>query len=221
MDFFLIFTNLSKKSKKSKNKKTLTISEECQSGLLFSIANWKGHTRPRRFESYFFHKKLKIDMNLFEEILASTVAHSLLYLSICLIPIIIPVGDRIINESIPFIIDHLVNEAYEFLYPPIIEPEIVEPEVEIIDADPVVIDDFEGRTEIDDQENPVSTHWYSLGSYLGEVLTYRLAYNLPLRYLPRNLPRNRPIPIVFTKAEIIAWLMLAANTATRIYFLTV
>ena len=26
-----------------------------------SIANWKGHTRPRRFESYFFHKKLKID----------------------------------------------------------------------------------------------------------------------------------------------------------------
>jgi hypothetical protein len=92
-------------------------------------------------------------MNLFEEILASTVAHSLLYLSICFIPIIIPVGDRIINESIPFIIDHLVNEAYEFLYPPIIEPE-----VEIIDADPVVIDDFEGRTEIDDQENPVSTH---------------------------------------------------------------
>ena len=160
-------------------------------------------------------------MNLFEEILASTVGHSLFYLSICVIPIIIPVGDRIINESIPFIIDHLVNEAYEFLYPPIIEPEIVEPEVEIIDADPVVIDDFEGRTEIDDQENPVSTHWYSLGSYLGDVLTYRLAYNLPLRYLPRNLPQNRPIPIVFTKAEIIAWLMLAANTATRIYFLTV
>ena len=61
-----VFSNIYKfvkKIKKSKNKKILTISEECQSGLLFSIANWKGHTRPRRFESYFFHKNFKKNMN--------------------------------------------------------------------------------------------------------------------------------------------------------------
>ena len=146
----------------------------------------------------------------------------LFYLSVIVFPIIIPSTEILVNEVVCPVVDTLGHQIYDFIYPPIIEPEIIP---EVIDVVPAVIDDYEGRTEIDDQENPVSVHWYSLGynlgSYLGELLIYRFAYNLPARYLPRNLPRNRPIPIGFKKAEVIAWLMLAGNIVTRIYFLIV
>ena len=139
----------------------------------------------------------------------------LFVLSALVLPIIIPSTEILVNEVVYPVADNLGHQIYDFMYPPIVEPEIIQPEA--INVDPAVIDDHEERTEIDDQENPVSVHWYSrgynLGSYLGELLIYRFAYNLP--------PRNRPVPIGFKNTEVIAWLMLASNIATRIYFLIV
>lgn len=77
-------------------------------------------------------------------------------LSVLVLPVIIPSTEILVNEVVYPVVDNLGHQIYDFIYPPIVEPEIIQPEA--INVDPAVIDDHEERTEIDDQENPVSVH---------------------------------------------------------------
>ena len=77
----------------------------------------------------------------------------LFYLSAVFLPTIILDTEILLNEVVCPVVDTLGHQIYDFIYPPIIQPEIIP---EVIDVVPAVIDDYEGRTEIDDQENPVS-----------------------------------------------------------------